>query len=516
MRLKSENNSPKRNKTFGEDNKLNNSHIFSTSMFSRNNIIKSPSRKHTNHISAYSNINIKKKIMSNFKTNNPITYGNNSIKKKLFNAQDNRLFIDINPYNPEIGEDNDYNRFFYNLRRYNTLVSKNISIIENKLKSDIKKKKEKIERLSKDIEGYKTQKKDLQKIIANKNKKIEDLEKENKLKKDEIKIQKQLNEDLTKKEEELKIQLKELEEKYNGLKQKINEIQNNETKYKDKDFKNLEEISRGAYGALFSAYSIKDKKDICLKKIDINLMEHNYNNNSYPEKSCFKDLNNEIDILKLLSFHKNSVKYFGDYQIIKERTIIMEKCDEDLEYFMKKRNKSFNTEEIRKIFIDVNELFKIMHKNNIIHRDLKLKNFLIKYTNEQKTEFIVKLCDYGIGKFLEEKNNIFTGIKGSTETIAPEICLSKTKKYDNIIDIFSLGIIFYQLSHNLKHPFKDSEDDTNFFIKYYNYYDKDIYEIEFDPSIQNEDFKNLVVNMLKLNPKNRIKWEKYFEHPFFK
>ena len=136
-------------------------------------------------------------------------------------------------------------------------------------------------------------------------------------------------------------------------------------------------------------------------------MEHNYNNNLYPEKNCIKDINNEIEILKLLSYHKNSVKYFGNYQIIKEKTIVMEKCDEDLEEFLKKKNSSFNTDEIKKIFIDLNELFEIMYKNNIIHRDLKLKNFLVKYTNEQKTEFIIKLCDYGIGKFLNEKKLYF-------------------------------------------------------------------------------------------------------------
>ncbi len=356
----------------------------------------------------------------------------------------------------------------------------------------------------------------MKKDLNNKNKKIEDLENENKLKEEKLILQKNLNEELIKREKQLKQQIKELEEKYNETKDKIKIIKNNESKYKDKDFNNLEEISKGGYGTLYSTYSKKDEINICLKKIDINLMEHNYNNNLYPEKNCIKDINNEIEILKLLSFHKNSVKYFGNYQIIKEKTIVMEKCDEDLEEFLKKKNSAFNTDEIKKIFIDLNELFKIMYKNNIIHRDLKLKNFLVKYTNEQKTEFIIKLCDYGIGKFLNEKNCTFSGIKGTIETIAPEICLSKTQKYENIVDMFSLGVIFYQLAHNLKHPFIESEYDNNFIIKYYENYDSDNYDIKFGPSIKNEDFKNLVRGMLKFNPRNRITWKQYFEHPFFK
>ena len=151
-------------------------------------------------------------------------------------------------------------------------------------------------------------------------------------------------------------------------------------------------------------------------------MENQYEENGYPENNYLKDLNNEIEILKLLSPYENSVKYYGDYQIIKEKIIVMEKCDEDFENFIKRRNKSLNEEEIKKIFIDLNKIFEIMNTNNIIHRDLKLKNFLIKYTNKERTKFIVKLADYGIGKFVNSEKYIFSGIKGTLETISPEIC----------------------------------------------------------------------------------------------
>ena len=170
--------------------------------------------------------------------------------------------------------------------------------------------------------------------------------------------------------------------------------------------------------------------------------------------------------------------------------------------------------EIREIFIGLNEVFYIMYKNNIIHRDLKMKNFLIKYNDERKNEYIVKLADYGIGKFLNNTNDNFSGVKGTSETMAPELILTKTKKYENIVDIFSLGIILYQLSHNLNHPFNKSYG--NFVIIYYQYYEKDNYNIEFDKNIKDKDFNDLIIKMLKLNPKNRLTWEEYFEHPFFK
>ena len=46
---------------------------------------------------------------------------------------------------------------------------------------------------------------------------------------------------------------------------------------------------------------------------------------------------------------------------------------------------------------------------------------------------------------------------GSCQWTYPKEYDSKTKKYENSVDIFSLGIILYQLSHNLKHPFHNTE-----------------------------------------------------------
>jgi len=153
-----------------------------------------------------------------------------------------------------------------------------------------------------------------------------------------------------------------------------------------------------------------------------------------------------------------------------------------------------------------------MYIQNIIHRDLKLKNLLVKYKDNNKQNFIVKMGNYGILKYLDISDSI-TGLKGAPEAIAPEILLKKISYNENLVDIFSLGVILYQLSHNLNHPFDN--DDFQRKTIYYNKYDADNFEIKFDNSIKNEHFKNLVKGMLKLNPKNRLNWKEYFEHPFF-
>ena len=62
-------------------------------------------------------------------------------------------------------------------------------------------------------------------------------------------------------------------------------------------------------------------------------MKNDYIRNGFPENSHLKDLKNEIEILKLLSNYKNSVKYYGDFDDNQEKIIVMEKCDDDLEKY---------------------------------------------------------------------------------------------------------------------------------------------------------------------------------------
>jgi serine/threonine protein kinase len=46
-----------------------------------------------------------------------------------------------------------------------------------------------------------------------------------------------------------------------------------------------------------------------------------------------------------------------------------------------------------------------MNKFKIVHRDLNLKNILVKYENIEKTKYILKLADYGISKSMVDISN---------------------------------------------------------------------------------------------------------------
>lgn len=86
--------------------------------------------------------------------------------------------------------------------------------------------------------------------------------------------------------------------------------------------------------------------------------------------------------------------------------------------------------------------FKGLHEHNVIHRDLKSANILLKGG-------IAKIADLGFAKQLQPGGVAFTQC-GTALTMAPEV--HQGNPYDLKVDIWSLGVVFYQMIYG-KYPF---------------------------------------------------------------
>ena len=93
------------------------------------------------------------------------------------------------------------------------------------------------------------------------------------------------------------------------------------------------------------------------------------------------------------------------------------------------------------------------HRKNIIHRDIKLENFLVD-TIENETKIIIKLSDFGMACILE-KESPPTEKCGSIRSAAPEMFFEKS--FCSKIDMWGLGVILYELFSN-EIPFYDDKD----------------------------------------------------------
>ena len=210
--------------------------------------------------------------------------------------------------------------------------------------------------------------------------------------------------------------------------------------------------------------------------------------------------------------NNNTVKFYEYFHNKDEFAIVMELCDDNLLSSLAKRNEPFNQLEIYDILNQLNNSFKIMSQNQLVHRDLNLENILVKYENEEKTKFIVKLKltnDSGLLKDLPKIPK--TGkLDGNLNFMAPEIL--NREEYNEKCDLWSLGVLIYVLYFK-EHPCNgDNEEEI---LEQINNINKKIKQ-KIDSLEYDEILLNLVKKLLIIEPEKRLTWKEYFNHPFFR
>ena len=202
---------------------------------------------------------------------------------------------------------------------------------------------------------------------------------------------------------------------------------------------------------------------------------------------------------------ENSVEIYDYYDTKDEFVIVMELCDDTLHNVLANTENGFSVAKIKEILLQLNNAFKIMHENKISHRDIKLNNILVKYLNNEHTDFKVLLSDYGISNQLNELITSFNTHIGTRIYMAPEIL--KGEKYNDKCDLWSLGVNIYKLKTK-EFPYKGKID--NEILDQIRQKGQTVLN-----KIHDESLRNLLSRLLVENPQERISWDEYFEHEFF-
>ncbi len=148
-----------------------------------------------------------------------------------------------------------------------------------------------------------------------------------------------------------------------------------------------------------------------------------------------------------------------------------------------------------KLLIPIAEALDYAHEKGVIHRDVKPSNILITESGQPM------LSDFGIAKVFdfEETRDLTTTLMGigTVEYMAPELGMSHS--FDHRIDIYSLGIILYEMLTGRK-PFI-ADTPAAVLIKH-------ISDPLPDPSQYNRNIpdsvKNILYKALAKNPENRF------------
>ncbi|XP_058267836.1 calcium/calmodulin-dependent protein kinase type II subunit beta isoform X7 [Hemibagrus wyckioides] len=155
---------------------------------------------------------------------------------------------------------------------------------------------------------------------------------------------------------------------------------------------------------------------------------------------------------------------------------------------------------IHQILDSVNHI----HQNDIVHRDLKPENLLLASKCKNAA---VKLADFGLAIEVQGDQQAWFGFAGTPGYLSPEVL--RKEAYGKPVDIWACGVILYILLVGYP-PFWDEDQH-----KLYQQIKAGAYDFpspEWDTVTP--EAKNLINQMLTINPAKRITAQEALKHPW--
>lgn len=190
----------------------------------------------------------------------------------------------------------------------------------------------------------------------------------------------------------------------------------------------LKELGRGGMGIVFQAHDKALREQVAIKILSP-LLSNN------PE--ALERMKREVSAARRIT-HPNVIRIHDIAEIGGLNYVSMEYFQgTNLKEFLKKTG-SLSLMQAFEIAGQICDGLEAAHRQGVIHRDLKSQNIIINNANQ------IKIIDFGLAHSTHFEGMTATGlIMGTPEYMAPEQV--EGKRVDERADIYSLGIILYEL-----------------------------------------------------------------------
>ncbi|PKY57744.1 kinase-like protein [Rhizophagus irregularis] len=199
--------------------------------------------------------------------------------------------------------------------------------------------------------------------------------------------------------------------------------------YEYSDFKNIRPIGNGSYGKVNSA---------------------NWKNTDHF--FALKSFNSDKQTLEEIIKEKPAT---DSTQQIKNYSLVLECANGGtLNTYLGRNFNDLDWDDKYRLALQLADAIEFLHDNDIVHRDLHPGNILIHQNS-------IKLTDFGLSKKVTEASSITSKIQGVMPYVDPKKLNDKNYKLDKKPDVYSIGVLLWQISSGHK-PFEGIEQDVNF------------------------------------------------------
>ncbi|RIA88667.1 kinase-like domain-containing protein [Glomus cerebriforme] len=208
----------------------------------------------------------------------------------------------------------------------------------------------------------------------------------------------------------------------------------------------MTDIGGGHFGVISRAIWKKTKNFVICKRL-----KNNEAISNKPIDAFF----HELKMHRRLDFCQRIIRILGISldEEKKEYLLVMQYADGgNLREYLKQNSSNLTWDDKIKLAYQITEGIKFLQGEKILHRDLHSGNIVI-HQGE------AKIIDLGIAKSTETETQIHSGVFGVIAYIDPKILEDYSYKYNNKSDIYSLGVLMWELSSG-KPPFANEKNEN--------------------------------------------------------
>lgn len=243
-------------------------------------------------------------------------------------------------------------------------------------------------------------------------------------------------------------------------------------------------IGVGSFSKVYRARDTRTGETVAIKKIPFSTFSNTLKKRMYSELFILQSVDHP-NLVRLFDFE------FADAYLM----LIFEYCEGTFSQIVG----TLAEADAKRILKQVCEGIAYLHSKQIMHRDLKPDNILLK-------DGVPKICDFGFSTILRSETDMHATICGTPLYMSPENLCFDTHTMSS--DVWSLGILFYVCAFG-KHPWRPGKSIES--------YKAQVKTRLLFPSNHafSDEFMKLVIKMLTLDKEHRPSIGEVLRHTWF-